>query len=99
VGRLSATAKRARSLVYVPNNTTDTVQVIDPRTFTVIATYPTGREPQHVVPSWDMKTLWVNDDLGDSMVPIDPVTGTPGIGSTSRIPTTCPSLPTVLMLS
>jgi YVTN family beta-propeller protein len=54
------------------------VQVIDPRTFTVIATYPTGREPQHVVPSWDMKTLWVNDDLGDNMVPIDPETGTPG---------------------
>jgi YVTN family beta-propeller protein len=44
----------------------------------VIATYPTGREPQHVVPSWDMKTLWVNDDLGDDMVPINPVTGTPG---------------------
>jgi DNA-binding beta-propeller fold protein YncE len=78
VGKLSATAKRAKSLVYVPNNTTDTVQVIDPRTFTVIGTYPTGREPQHVVPSWDMKTLWVNDDLGDDMVPIDPLTGTPG---------------------
>ena len=79
MGDLSATAKRARSLVYVPNNTTDTVQVIDPRTFTVIATYPTGREPQHVVPSWDMKTLWVNDDLGNDMVPIDPpLTGKPG---------------------
>jgi DNA-binding beta-propeller fold protein YncE len=44
----------------------------------VIATYPTGREPQHVVPSWDMKTLWVNDDLGNDMVPINPVTGKPG---------------------
>jgi YVTN family beta-propeller protein len=65
-------------LVYVPNNTTNTVQVIDPATFSVIATYPTGREPQHVVPSWDMKTLWVNDDLGNDMVPIDPVTGRPG---------------------
>jgi len=65
-------------LVYVPNNTTNTVQVIDPVRFSVIATYPTGREPQHVVPSWDMKTLWVNDDLGNDMVPIDPVTGRPG---------------------
>ena len=65
-------------MVYVPNNTTNTVQVIDPATFSVIATYPTGREPQHVVPSWDMKTLWVNDDLGNDMVPIDPVTGRPG---------------------
>jgi YVTN family beta-propeller protein len=77
-GRLSATARAAKTLVYVPNNTTNTVQVIDPATFTVIATYPTGREPQHVVPSWDMKTLWVNDDLGNDMVPIDPVTGRPG---------------------
>jgi 40-residue YVTN family beta-propeller repeat len=77
-GKLSDTAKRAKGLVYVPNTTADTVQVIDPRTFAVIATYPTGREPQHVVPSWDMKTLWVNDDIGNDMVPIDPNTGRPG---------------------
>ena len=77
-GELSATSRRARSLVYVPNTRADTVQVIDPTTFTVIATYPTGREPQHVVPSWDMKTLWVNDDLGNNLVPIDPLTGKPG---------------------
>jgi len=77
-GELSATAKRAKSLVYLPNTRADTVQVIDPATFTVIGTSPTGREPQHVVPSWDMKTLWVNDDLGNNLVPIDPVTGRPG---------------------
>ena len=76
--KLSATARRAKSLVYVPNSTADTVQVIDPRTFTVIGTYPTGREPQHVVPSWDMKTLWVNDDIGNDMVRIDPITGKAG---------------------
>jgi len=77
-GKLSATAKRAKSLVYVPNSQADTVQVIDPKTFTVIGTYPTGREPQHVVPSWDLKTLWVNDDIGNDMVPMDPITGMPG---------------------
>jgi YVTN family beta-propeller protein len=77
-GKLSATAQAARSLVYVPNNLADTVQVIDPRTFRVVATYPTGREPQHVVPSWDLKTLWVNDDLGNDLVPINPTTGKPG---------------------
>ena len=69
---------QAKSLVYVPNSVANTVQVIDPATFTVIGTYPTGREPQHVVPSWDMRTLWVNDDLGNDMVPIDPITGKPG---------------------
>jgi len=77
-GRLSPTAKLARSLVYVPNNTADTVQVIDPKTFTVIETYPTGRQPHHVVPSWDLKTLWVNDTLGNDLIPVDPNTGKPG---------------------
>jgi YVTN family beta-propeller protein len=75
---LSQTARVARSLVYVPNSLANTLQVIDPKTFRVIGTYPTGREPQHVVPSWDMKTLWVNDDIGNDMVPIDPRTGRPG---------------------
>ena len=75
---LSDTARAARSLVYVPNTLANTMQVIDPKTFRVIGTYPTGREPQHVVPSWDMKTLWVNDDIGNDMVPIDPRTGRPG---------------------
>jgi YVTN family beta-propeller protein len=77
-GKLSATAKHARSLVYVPNTVSDTVQVIDPRTFRVVGRYPTGREPQHVVPSWDLKTLWVNDDRGNDLIPINPVTGKPG---------------------
>ena len=75
---LSNAAKAAKSLVYVPNTIANTVQVIDPKTFKVIGTYPTGREPQHVVPSWDLKTLWVNDDIGNDMVPIDPRTGRPG---------------------
>lgn len=77
-GNLSATAKKARSLVYVPNSAANTVQVIDPNTFKVIATYPTGRQPHHVVPSWDMKTLWVNDTIGNDLVPVNPNTGKPG---------------------
>ena len=59
----------------MPNTVSDTVTVIDPATFQVIGTYPVGREPQHVVPSWDLKTLWVNNDLGNSLTPIDPATG------------------------
>ncbi len=77
-GMLSPTARRAKSLVYVPNSKADTVQVIDPATFKVIATYPTGSEPQHVVPSWDLKTLWVNNDRGNDLLPINPFTGRPG---------------------
>ena len=50
-GALTGAARTARPLVYVPNTLSNTVQVIDPRTYRVIARYPTGREPQHVVPS------------------------------------------------
>ncbi|MDR6862333.1 YncE family protein [Phycicoccus sp. 3266] len=77
-GMLSPEAAKARALVYVPNTMADTVQVIDPRTYKVIRRFSTGREPQHVVPSWDLKTLWVNDDLGNDLIPIDPVTGKQG---------------------
>ncbi|GAA2835376.1 YncE family protein [Kribbella solani] len=64
--------------IYVPNSGSNTVTEIDPRTYKVIRTFRTGREPQHVVPSWDLKTLWVNNDLGNSLTPINPVTGLPG---------------------
>lgn len=77
-GKLSDTATKARALVYVPNSSANTVQVIDPATFRVIGTYSTGGQPQHVVPSWDMKALWVNDTLGNDLVRIDPTTGKPG---------------------
>ena len=47
----------------------------------VIATFPGGDEPQHVVPSWDLTTLYVTADLPGhgSLTPIDPKTGKPGI--------------------
>jgi YVTN family beta-propeller protein len=61
--------------VYVPNTKSNTVSVIDPKTYKVIETIPVGHQPQHVVPSWDLKTLWVNNDLGDSLTAIDPATG------------------------
>ena len=39
---------------------------------------PVGRLPQHVTPSWDLKTLWVSNDEGNSLTPISPLTGRPG---------------------
>ena len=35
------------------------VYVIDPATFTVVGKFKVGLNPQHVVPSWDLRTLWV----------------------------------------
>jgi len=75
---LSPVAAEARRLVYVPNSMSDTVDVIDPARYRVIAHFSVGAEPQHVVPAWDLRTLWVNDDRGNSLVPIDPSTGRPG---------------------
>ncbi|GHD94903.1 YncE family protein [Streptomyces naganishii] len=77
-GKLSPVVKDFPSRIYVPNTNSDTVTVIDPATYKVIETIPVGRQPQHVVPSWDLKTLWVNNDLGNSLTPIDPKTGKAG---------------------
>ncbi|MCW2869203.1 beta-propeller fold lactonase family protein [Actinacidiphila oryziradicis] len=76
--QLSPVVKNFPSRVYVPNTQSDTVSVIDPATYKVIKTIRVGREPQHVVPSWDLKTLWVNNDLGNTLTPIDPATGKAG---------------------
>jgi YVTN family beta-propeller protein len=77
-GRLSPVVKDFPSRVYVPNTNSDTVTVIDPKTYKIIETVPVGRQPQHVVPSWDLRTLWVNNNLGNSLTPIDPRTGKAG---------------------
>ncbi|MFD8705434.1 hypothetical protein ACFV1W_22950 [Kitasatospora sp. NPDC059648] len=77
-GLLSDTVKTFPSRVYVPNTESDTVSVIDPTTYQVIDTLHVGHQPQHVVPSWDLKTLWVNNDLGNTLTPIDPATGKAG---------------------
>ena len=66
------------ALVYVPNSMSNTVDVISQRTMRVVASFPTGALPQHVTPSWDLKTLYVDNDLGNSLTPIDPRTGRPG---------------------
>ncbi len=75
---LAAAAARARPLVYVPNSQDGTVTVIDARTYRVVRTFPTGALPQHVVPSYDLTTLWVANNLGNSLTPIDPATGREG---------------------
>ena len=63
--------------IYVPNTESNSVTVIDPRTYQVIDHFRVGRLPQHVTPSYDMKTLWVLDDKGNRLTRIDPLTGRP----------------------
>ena len=75
VGMLTGAARDARPLIYVPESIADRVDVIDPATYRVIATLWTGSRPQHVVPSWDLRTLYATNNLGNSLTPIDPTTG------------------------
>ncbi|MFI1963729.1 PQQ-binding-like beta-propeller repeat protein [Streptomyces pathocidini] len=77
-GQLSPAVKDFPSRIYVPNSTSNTVSVIDPKTYKVIDTFAVGEQPQHVVPSWDLKTLWVNNNRGHTLTPIDPKTGKAG---------------------
>jgi YVTN family beta-propeller protein len=77
-GLFSPAVRKFPPRVYVPNSESNTVSVIDPKTYKVINTFPVGALPQHVVPSYDLKTLWVTNDEGNSLTPIDPATGKPG---------------------
>lgn len=77
-GMLTAVARVARPLVYVPNSGGDSVDVIDPRTFRVIDHFNVGPSPQHVTPSHDLRTLYVASDAGNTLTPIQPRTGRPG---------------------
>jgi YVTN family beta-propeller protein len=77
-GMLSPVVAHMRNLVYVPNSVSDTVDGIDPSTGAVINHFRVPAQPQHVVPSYDLKTLWVNSDVGNALTPIDPMTGLPG---------------------
>jgi YVTN family beta-propeller protein len=80
--KLSATVAKHLSRVYVPNRSSNDVWVIDPTTDKVVNKFRVGVHPQHVVPSWDLKTLWVNNNAegrdDGSVTPIDPLTGKPG---------------------
>jgi YVTN family beta-propeller protein len=77
-GMLSAAVRGDPALVYVPNSQSDSVDVISQRTFRVIAHFSVGALPQHVTPSWDLRTLYVTNDEGNSLTPIDPRTARPG---------------------
>jgi YVTN family beta-propeller protein len=81
-GKMSPAVAGALERVYVPNRTDRTVSVIDPQTLKVVDTFKVGVDPQHIVPSWDLKTLWVANNAegrtDGSLTPIDPRTGKPG---------------------
>jgi len=80
--KLSPAVATALSRVYVPNLKSNDVYVIDPSTLKVVDRFRVGINPQHIVPSYDLKTLWATNNAegrtDGSLTPIDPVTGKPG---------------------
>lgn len=79
---LSPATMGALPRVYVPNRSSNSVSVIDTATLKEVDRFTVGLKPQHVVPSWDLRTLWVANNASGtskgSVTPIDPKTGKPG---------------------
>jgi YVTN family beta-propeller protein len=76
-GMMSPAVRGIPERIYVPNSASNTVDVIDPHTYRIVAHYAVGALPQHVTPSYDLKTLYVDNDEGNSLTPIDPTTSRP----------------------
>ncbi len=77
-GQLVRATRGVPARVYVPNSQSATVDVIDQASGKIVRRIPVGRLPQHVTPSWDLETLWVTNDYGNSVTPIDPRTSRAG---------------------
>ncbi|MEO8638820.1 MAG: cytochrome D1 domain-containing protein [Chloroflexota bacterium] len=70
--------------VYVPNELSNDVAVIDPETLTVIGRFAVGAAPEHITPDWDLSKLYVNNMNGASLTVIDPLTEKPS--ETRQVP-------------
>ena len=71
--------------VYVPDEKSGDVLVIDPATFKIIGRFKVGAYPEHITPAWDGQLLYVNDMASGGLTEIDPRTGRPN-GTTIRVP-------------
>ncbi|MGN6599278.1 MAG: YncE family protein [Actinomycetes bacterium] len=76
-GNFAPAAVGAPALVYVPDTLTRDVYVISQATRKVVGHYRMGGLNQHVVPSWDLRTLWVTASTANELIGFDPLTGKP----------------------
>jgi len=81
-GKISPALRDDLERIYVPNLRSNDVYVVDPHAMKVVDRFKVGIGPQHIVPAWDMRTLWVTNNAegrtDGSLTPIDPRTGKPG---------------------
>jgi YVTN family beta-propeller protein len=76
-GAFSPAVRGVPERVYVPNSRSQSVDVINPKTFKIIRHFRVGVYPQHITPSWDLKHLYVNNTASNSLTVINPRTGRP----------------------
>jgi YVTN family beta-propeller protein len=76
-GGLSKRVAHVPTRIYVPNNGSNSVTVIDPRTYRVIRTFRVGLGPQHITPSWNLQHLYVGNTYSNTLTEIDPRSGRP----------------------
>lgn len=75
VGASVAAADKPSNPIFVLNSLDASISVIDTASFTELRRIPTGKEPHHLLPTPDGKSLIVANALGDSLTLVDPKTG------------------------
>ncbi len=65
----------ATNVVVVLNSNDATISLIDQQTFKVLSVEPTGKEPHHMFPTPDGKSLIVANSAGNQLIFLDPVSG------------------------
>jgi YVTN family beta-propeller protein len=76
-GQLDPRVAGVPQRVYVPNEESDSVTVIDAESLEVIDEFAVGDAPEHVSPDWGMEHLWVANMNGGFLTKVDPRTSRP----------------------
>jgi YVTN family beta-propeller protein len=76
-GHQSSAVRGLPERVYVPNSVSGTVTEIDPATFAVLRTFPTGSSDQHITPGWNLRRLYVNNTSSNTAHVSSPRIGRP----------------------
>ena len=81
-GKIAPALRDDLERIYVPNLRSNDVYVVDPTAMKVVDRFKAGIGPQHIVPAWDLRTLWVTNNAegrsDGSLTPIDPRSGKTG---------------------
>jgi DNA-binding beta-propeller fold protein YncE len=77
-GMLARQVSRDRALLYVPDSGGASTTIVDQHTHRIVRVIHSGQLSQHVNPSYDMRTLFVDASAANHLLTIDPSTGRPG---------------------